>query len=943
MALRPMKIKRRFHRSHRHGVKSRRERILESRRETKQRVSSARQSVDASQLTLDAADDRTSSDNNAEGTSSKSIFTRTLDRAEYGEHGAAFLSGNYYPVTHEVTASCCLNDRKAADDKPEMYISGQIPNDFPLGQFAYVGPNPKFSVDNYKRWGRGPGQQDFGLGAGWHHWFEGDGMIYATDFCSGEKVRFRNRFIRTKSWERETRVGRRLFRPLMNADGKTFLANALSNFLQSGMFMKDSANTALLHFSGRTFALQDTCPPWELHPETLDTISACSFDGQLPSYVPFTAHPKILPATGELVFFGFNPVSPPHCTVGTLTPQGEVSSMNPLWSLPFVGSIFMHDFCITEHFTIIFEGSMDIKPLRQVFGKHPLQYNEEKKARFGVINRGVSASDVTWFSCSSAQMVYHFVNAWEEYNAQGEQMIVIVGVREDGFFHAAMRSNGASAWVKQAVKTGCKIPRVHEWRINLVTGEVSEQYIFQDALEIPRINDQFVGKRSRYAYAGRILMSELETTTQLKFDAVVKMDLEERSTIVYEHGLNKYGMEAQFVPRPGAEAEDDGWLVMYVHDESNMSADFHGSTQCVIIDAQNVEAGPVATISLPERVPYGAHCMWRADLKCPGETFSGAASTVDACTVTSKVQPLNKPHPFAFTDSQRPELLEAILVGLSRAALGLFVHGWSPRLTWDDSEEYAFIRGGGLRFKELNRLGNHRLMQAKCEDSLEDLTETTLELHVVENDSSCRLVREVLSILDLAYVCKPCRRRVDTSGLLASQNMEGNSQAVPCLRDSRNAGIERFGADDIIQYLYEEYLDGAKPPFLVSFIGSFSKTESFETRAATTRYCSSSPCVQNASVKQPVVFWAYEASPFCAIVRKILHELEIVHIVLPCARGSPRRTTLYRRTGSFQVPFLEDPNTGVSLFESKDIVEYLKSVYSTNGKPASQAESESSG
>ena len=429
-------------------------------------------------------------------------------------------------------------------------------------------------------------------------------------------------------------------------------------------------------------------------------------------------------------------------------------------------------------------------------------------------------------------------------------------------------------------------------------------------------------------------MSELETTTQLKFDAVVKMDLDEQKMIIYEHGPNKYGMEAQFVARPGAEAEDDGWLVMYVHDESDMSADFHGRTQCVIIDAQNVEAGPVAAISLPERVPYGAHSMWRSDLKRPGETFSGAASAVDAGATHVGVIPRNKPRLFAFTDSQRPELLEAILVGVSRAALGLFVHGWSPQLARDDTEEYAFVRGAGLRFKELNRLGTHRLSQTKCEDGLDDLTATTLELYDVENDASCRLVREVLSILDLAHVCKPFRRAVDYPGFLGLQNVEEAVQGVPRLRDSRNGGIERFGADDIIQYLYEEYLDGAKPSFLVSLMGNLSRSASLDIKTDATRTESSRSWVQNASAKQPLVFWAYEASPFCAIVRKVLHELKLVHIVLPCARGSPRRTALYRRTGSFQVPFLEDPNTGTCLFESAEIVEYLRLTYSTNQKPA---------
>ena len=270
-----------------------------------------------------------------------------LQDADYGEHAAAFLSGNFQPVIEEVTASVLLSGEDARGfeaSNQTFYILGEIPADFPAGKFAYVGPNPKFSLDHYKIWGRGPNQSNSGGADGWHHWFEGDGMIYALDFGGanthlwqkgsrkeavynsqggGDKqksfhakergasrnVCYRNRYVRTNSWKKEMRHGGRLFRPLMNASGSAFLPNAVANFLLGGSFLKDSANTALCHFTGRLFALQDTMPPWELNNDTLETVGICDFDGTLPFYVPFTAHPKVAPGTGDLLFFGFNPVS----------------------------------------------------------------------------------------------------------------------------------------------------------------------------------------------------------------------------------------------------------------------------------------------------------------------------------------------------------------------------------------------------------------------------------------------------------------------------------------------------------------------------------------------------------------------------------------------------------------------------------------------------------
>ncbi len=46
------------------------------------------------------------------------------------------------------------------------------------------------------------------------------------------------------------------------------------------------------------------------------------------------------------------------------------------------------------------------------------------------------------------------------------------------------------------------------------------------------------------------------------------------------------------------------------------------------------------------------------------------------------------------------------------------------------------------------------------------------------------------------------------------------------------------------------------------------------------------------------------------------------------ARGSANRNRLVAKTGQqFQVPFLADPNTGIEMFESREILKYLDEVY----------------
>lgn len=45
------------------------------------------------------------------------------------------------------------------------------------------------------------------------------------------------------------------------------------------------------------------------------------------------------------------------------------------------------------------------------------------------------------------------------------------------------------------------------------------------------------------------------------------------------------------------------------------------------------------------------------------------------------------------------------------------------------------------------------------------------------------------------------------------------------------------------------------------------------------------------------------------------------------AKGSPKRAEFVARAGRMQVPWLHDPNTGASLFESIEIERYLYSTY----------------
>jgi len=79
--------------------------------------------------------------------------------------------------------------------------------------------------------------------------------------------------------------------------------------------------------------------------------------------------------------------------------------------------------------------------------------------------------------------------------------------------------------------------------------------------------------------------------------------------------------------------------------------------------------------------------------------------------------------------------------------------------------------------------------------------------------------------------------------------------------------------------------------------------------------------------ERPLELWSFEASPFCRLAREELCSLEIPYLLHNVAKGSAHRDAFVARSGKMMVPYLVDPNTGTSMFESADIVRYLDATY----------------
>ncbi|KAK8483215.1 hypothetical protein V6N13_024969 [Hibiscus sabdariffa] len=290
----------------------------------------------------------------------------------------------------------------------------------------------------------------------------------------------------------------------------------------------------------------------------------------------------------------------------------------------------------------------------------------------------------------------------------------------------------------------------------------------------------------------------------------------------------------------------------------------------------------------------------------PGSVSSSSSTATTFATPPNFKAP--EPKPFAVRPDKTLEIAGAALALFFRFGTGVFVSGYSASIVSENEippGQYS-LGLGGSKVKETSKIGPR--------------PEKPIEIYEFEGCPFCRKVREIVAVLDIDVLFYPCPKNGPNFRPKVAEM--GGKQQFPYMVDP-NTGVAMYESDEIIKYLVEKYGDGSVP-FMLSLGLLTTLTAGFAMLGRMGRGNSYTP---SKMPPKPLEIWSYEGSPFCKIVREVLVELELPHIQRSCARGSPKRQILYERVGHFQVPYLEDPNTGVQMFESAEIVEYLKATY----------------
>lgn len=455
-----------------------------------------------------------------------------------------YLAGNFAPIRTEITV----------EDLP---VIGEIPTDL-NGMFVRNGPNPQFPP------------------LGRYHWFDGDGMLHGVRIENG-KASYRNRYVRTMGYEAERAAGKALWGGMLEPTPPNNPYGPVKNV----------ANTALVWHRDRLLATWEGGAPHTITVPELDTIGPETYQGKLTS--AFTAHPKVDPVTGEMLFFGYSLFQPPYLQYSIVSPAGELIHTVPI-DLP-VG-VMMHDFAITEHYTIFLDLPMEFRPERMQQGQPPLVFRRDRPSRFGILPRHGDNSSIRWFEAPSCY-IFHTLNAYES----GDEVVLLACRMSEldvlGAADSPLHDEDDLA------QDDPSTPLLYRWHFNLKTGAVQEEKVSDRPGEFPRINEHYTGRPNRYGYLAKSAPGSMP-----RFDGFIKYDLATGATQIHDFGAERYGGEGLFVPRPQATAEDDGWLLTYVHDQNT------DTSELVIIEAQDLATEAVARIPLPQRVPYGFHGIW---------------------------------------------------------------------------------------------------------------------------------------------------------------------------------------------------------------------------------------------------------------------------------------------------------------------------------------------
>ena len=443
-----------------------------------------------------------------------------------------------------------------------LRVEGRLPEDL-VGTVYRVGP-ASFSA----------------FGQRYGHWFDGEGAISAVRLREGGALGAA-RFIETRHRAHERREGRMMYLRY----GTIAPGGPLQRMRVP---VHNAANTALLQWQDRLFALHEQSRPTELYPPTLVTLGETDLRGVVRK--SFSAHPRRVPQRRATYNFGTR-----FGARGMKLDLYELPDVGParcLGTLSLPTQSLIHDFIATPRYLVFLVPPLKINLLRTFLGLgaigHNMEFDSSRGTEVIVVPIEEPGHPVRFTVDPFFQ--WHFANAFEE---QGE--IVLDIVRYSDFDINLLLGEFVTGQMERA-PTGL----LHRLRLDLVRRRLSAEQRWDVPCECPQISSEMAGRDGRYLY---LLASSPEGVLGPP-DLLAKVDHQTGRVETVSPGSGQYPSEPLFAPRRGATAEDDGYLLSLVYDSRR-----HAS-HLAVFDARRLSQGPVARAWFDHHIPFTVHGLW---------------------------------------------------------------------------------------------------------------------------------------------------------------------------------------------------------------------------------------------------------------------------------------------------------------------------------------------
>jgi carotenoid cleavage dioxygenase len=393
-----------------------------------------------------------------------------------------------------------------------------------------------------------------------YHWFMGDGMVHGLRLEDGAARWYRNRWIGQDNVRR--------------AQKKAPLPGPRRG-------PAPTVNTNIIGHAGQLWALVEAgaCPvalDGELESQRHGLFASDLKQG-------FSAHPHLDPATGELHAICYDGFDRSHLYHRVIDRSGALTRNV---AIKVKHGPMVHDCALTQSSVVVLDLPVTFSIKAALGGSSlPYEWNPKHAARVGLLPRHGEGRDVRWFDIEPC-FVFHTCNAFDLEDGSAVVDVVV---------HGRMFDRSRQGPEDQVVT-------FERWTLNAHSGRVEREVLSRERQEFPRFDERLTGRAYRYAYAVGVNIANPSA------NALYRHDLTTGTTLAHHYGPRQLSGEVVFVPRHAGAAEEEGWLLSFVHDLDG------GPGRVVILDAQDLAGPPQAVIEMPVRVPLGFHGNWVADV-----------------------------------------------------------------------------------------------------------------------------------------------------------------------------------------------------------------------------------------------------------------------------------------------------------------------------------------